>query len=535
MSRSLVKYGALFAAVAMAGLTCACGGGSGTITSNPAPTPTTGSYSASSLSGTYAFEMSGVDTSADSFLARVGSFTANGAGGVTAGVQDLSSALSGSSVTLAISSGTYTIGTNGKGTLTLVDSAETAQFSVVMTSSTAGLITETDGIATASGNFTLQDTTTFAAVPTNFSGPYVFDFSGLDPNGAGESIVGQFTGNGAGGFTTGVADVNDDFTASGQLPITGTFTRDPTYGATFGRGTATFSINGSTLNFAFYTVGAGRIRMLRTDFPAASIGDAVAQTGTIPTATSGLSGSFAFIVGGSSLSGAEVRAGRVSLSGGAASNIELDDDDSSASGSGNSNHTAIPLGTISAASYTIDSSGDGRGTLTFTDSSAGTFSFIFYLTSPTSAVVQDVSVGKSSLPIITADGSMQMQTGSPFTTAGEAGNWAFNWSGESVNGNSGLFGEEDFLGQYTQTSSGSISGGVDFTELSANSVVTNGALSGTMTIAGDGTLRNTYSITLATSPSATLNFAAYVVDANTIFLVGVDTHRTITGSILRNF
>jgi hypothetical protein len=529
------RSAALFTMIVVAAFTFGCGGGGGTITSNPAPTPTTGSYSASSLNGTYAFEMSGVDTSADSFLARVGSFTANGAGGVTAGVQDLNSALSGASVTLAISSGTYTVGTNGKGTLTLVDSAETSQFSIVMTSASAGLITETDGIATASGNFTLQDTSTFAAVPTNFSGPYVFDFSGLDPNGAAESIVGQFTGNGAGGFTTGAADVNDDFTASGQLPITGTFTRDPTYGASFGRGTATFAINGSTLNFAFYAVGAGRIRMLRTDFPAASIGDIVAQTGTIPTATSGLNGSFALILGGSNLVGADVRAGRVSLSGGAVSNVQLDDDNSSASGSGNSNHTAIPAGTISAASYTIDPSGSGRGTLTFNDSSAGTFSFIFYLISPTQAVIQDVSTGNTTLPIVTSDGSMRMQMGNPFTTAAVAGNWAFNWSGESVNGKTGLFGEEDFLGQYTQTGSGSISGAVDFTELSASSVVTNGAFMGTMTIAGDGTLRNTYSVTLATSPSATLNFAAYFVDPNTIFVVGVDTHRTITGSILRNF
>jgi hypothetical protein len=535
VSRSIVKYAALFAAMVIAGFACSCGGGGGTITSNPAPTPTSGPYSATSLSGTYAFEMSGVDTSEDSFLARVGSFTANGAGGVTGGVQDLSSALTSASVTLAIASGTYSIGPNGKGTLSLVDSAETAQFSIVMTSATAGLITETDGIATASGNFTLQDTTTFAAFPTNFSGPYVFDFSGLDPNGAAESIVGQFTGNGAGGFTSGVADVNDDFTASGQLPVTGTFTRDATYGSTFGRGTATFAVNGSTLNFAFYTVGAGRIRMLRTDFPAASIGDAIAQTGTIATATSGLTGSFAFIMGGSNLIGADVRAGRVTLSSGAVSNVELDDDNSSASGSGNSNHAAIPEGTISAASYTIDPSGDGRGTLTFNDSSAGTFSFIFYLSSPTQAVIQDVSTGSTTLPIVVSDGSMQMQTGNPFTTAGEAGNWAFNWSGESVNGNTGSFGEEDFVGQYTQTSSGSISGGVDFTELSASSVVTNGAFTGTMTIAGDGTLRNTYSVTLATSPAATLNFAAYVVDANTIFVVGVDTHRTITGSILRNF
>jgi hypothetical protein len=248
-----------------------------------------------------------------------------------------------------------------------------------------------------------------------------------------------------------------------------------------------------------------------------------------------LSGGFVFLLAGSNLVGEDVRAGRVSLSGGTASNVELDDDNDSASGSGNSNHTAIPEGTISAASYTIDPSGDGRGTLTFTDSSAGVFSFIFYLISPTQAVIQDVSTGNTTGPIVTSDGSMQMQTGNPFTTAGEAGNWGFNWSGESVNNSTGSFGEEDFVGQYTQTSAGSISGGVDFTELSANSVVTGGAFSGTMTVAGDGTLRNTYSITLATSPAATLNFAAYLVDANTIFVVGVDTHRTITGSILRNY
>jgi hypothetical protein len=534
VSRSLMTYAALFAAVAVAAFTGACGGGGGTISSNPAPPPTAGPYSASSLNGTYAFEMSGQDQGG--FFARIGSFAANGAGGITGGALDLSSGIVPGAVTLTITSGSYMIGTNGKGTLSLVDSAgETIGLSIVMTSTTAGLITETDGSATASGNFTVQDTTTFATFPTNFNGPYVFDVSGVDPNGAGESIVGQFAANGAGGFTNGVADVNDDFTASGPLPITGTFARDATYGATFGRGTATLSINGTTINFAFYTVGAGRIRMLRTNFPATSVGDAVAQTGAIPTATSGLTGGFAFILAGSSLSGSDVRAGRVSLSGGSVSNVQLDDDDSSASGSGNSNHTAIPAGTISAATYTIDPSGDGRGTLTFNDSSAGTFSFIFYLSSPTQGFIQDVSTGKTSLPIITADGSMQMQTGNPFSTAGAAGNWGFNWSGQSINGTTGILAEEDFVGQYAQTSSGSISGGVDFTELSANSVVTGGALSGTMTVNGDGTMRNTYTITLATSPSSTLNFAAYLVDANTLFVVGVDTHRTITGSILRNF
>ena len=43
--------------------------------------------------------------------------------------------------------------------------------------------------------------------------------------------------------------------------------------------------------------------MMRTDFPAASIGDLVAQTGTIPTTAAGVTGSFVFTLGGSSLSG----------------------------------------------------------------------------------------------------------------------------------------------------------------------------------------------------------------------------------------
>ena len=535
MSRSIMTYSALFAAIVVAAFTCACGGGNGTITPNPPPPPTAGPYSASSLNGTYAFEMSGQDQGG--FFARIGSFAANGAGGITGGVLDLSSGIVPGAITLTITSGSYMIGTNGKGTLSLVDSAgETIGLSIVMSSTTAGLITETDGMATGSGNFTVQDATTFASVPNNLTGPYVFDVSGVDPNGAGESFVGQFMANGGGGITTGVGNINDDFTASGPLPVSGSFAADPTYGSTFGRGTATLILNGTTVNFAFYAVGTGRIRMLRTNFPATSVGDAVAQTGTIPTATSGLTGSFAFILSGSNLIGADVRAGRVSLSSGAVSNVQLDDDNSSASGSGNSNHTAIPAGTISAATYTIDPSGDGRGTLTFNDSSAGTFSFIFYLSSPTQAVIQDVSPGSANNgPIVTSDGSMQMQTGSPYTNAAVAGNWAFNWSGESINGTTGILAEEDFVGQYTQTSSGSISGAADFTELSANSVVTGDAITGMMTISGDGTGRNGYSITLQASPSATLNFAAYFVDPNTIFVVGTDTHRTITGSVLRNF
>ena len=514
----------LLSAASFGFLAAACGGGGGGITSAPAPTPTSGPYSASSLNGTYAFEMSGQDSGG--FFARIGSFAANGSGTVTGGVEDISSGTVGTAI-LPFSAGAYTIGSNGKGTLTLTDQTGTIGFSIVMTSTTAGLITQTDGVATASGNFTLQTPGTFSV--TNINTNYAFDFSGVDANGVPESFVGQLTSTG-GGTGGGVLDQNDGAVASGALSFNNaSFTMDTTYGSTFGRGIA--SIAG--LNYAFYIVDGTRIRFLQIGYPALTLGDAVSQTGTIPTTTAALSGSFAFVLGGTSISGADVRGGRLSLSGGTISNLMMDDNNSSGSGSGNSNPVQIPEGTLLAATYAIDTTigvvGSGRGTLTFTDSKAGTFSFIFYLISPTQAVLQDNSAG------IVSDGSMMGQTGNPFTTAGEAGNWAFNLSGQSVNGSTGAAGEEDFLGQYTLSSTDAISGGVDFTELSDSSVVTDVAITGSLGVQGDGTGRNTYQIVLSTSPSTTLNYSAYIIDTNTMLLIGTDTHRTSTGTVARNF
>ncbi len=525
MNRRLKNYLALVGAALLTAMAAACGGGGST----PAPpAPPSGPYSVASLNGTYAFVLSGQD--GGGFFTRAGSFTANGSGAISGGVQDLNSGIVPGATTLAITGGTYTINTNGKGTLSLIDSAETIQVSIVLTSTSAGLITETDGFATASGNFTMQDTSAFAAYPNNVSGPYVFDYSGVDPNGAGESLVGQMVGNGGGSISNGVVDINDDFTPSGELPITGaTFVVDATNGPTAGRGTATLTAGGTTFNYAVYVVNAGRLRVMRTDFPAASIGDAVAQTGTIPTTAAGVTGSFVFSLGGSSLSGADVRTGRATFSGGNLSNILMDDNNSSASGSGNSNPVPIPNGTLSATTYAIDPSGTGRGTMTFTDSKKGTYSFIFYLSSPTAGVIQDVSNG------LTSDGSMNAQTGGPFTASATGGNWAFNWSGLSINSKTGILAEEDFVGQYSQDTSGNITGGVDFTELSANEVQTGVALSGMLSITGDGTGRNGYSITLQTSPSATLNFSAYFIGPNQIAVVGTDTHRVITGTLQRNY
>jgi hypothetical protein len=127
------------------------------------------------------------------------------------------------------------------------------------------------------------------------------------------------------------------------------------------------------------------------------------------------------------------------------------------------------------------------------------------------------------------------QNGGPFTASGSGGNWAFNWAGQSINSKTGILAEEDFVGQYKEDTSGNITGGTDFTELSANEVVTDAGITGSLAITGDGTGRNGYSITIQASPSATLNFSAYFVSPNQIFVVGTDTHRVITGTLQRNY
>jgi hypothetical protein len=51
-----------------------------------------------------------------------------------------------------------------------------------------------------------------------------------------------------------------------------------------------------------------------------------------------------------------------------------------------------------------------------------------------------------------------------------------------------------------------------------------------LTINGDGTGFNKYTVTTGNSPSTTLNYHAYLGGSNTILLVGFDTNRTIAGS-----
>ena len=516
---------ALLFSIAIAAFAASCGGGS-----RPTPPPPMGGFSNADLNGQYAFLMSGTDSGG--FFGRVGVFVADGAGHVTGGIEDVNT--SSGEQTLAFSSSTYSIQADGRGTVQLTNQTGTLTFSVTLLSPSQGYIVQTDAIATTSGTFNLQTPSAFTATAIN--GPYVFDVTGIAPdannNFFSDSIVGQLVASG-GVITGGVGDENFDASLSGPQAIAnGKSALDSANGTTFGRGTLSFDLGGSTFTYIYYIVDGSRMRMMETGTTALTLGDAVAQVNP-PATNAAFTGSFVYLMGGSSAKtgGSLTRIGRFTSNGnGGLTAIAGDTNDSGLA-------DQAPSGSLSTTTYAIDANfpGSGRGTATYTDSKLGTFSFIFYMTSPSTGVIQDVSQNNI------ADGSIVAQTGGPFSTSSLAGGWGFNWSGISSNSQTAVTAEEDYVGHVALTSSPSnnVTGAVDFSEFSSNNgvfldVVVNGP---GLTIGGDGTTgdgnRNTLQAKINSNPSGTIKFAAYVVNPNTILVAGIDSNRVIAGTVSR--
>lgn len=517
------------AAVAAASLwAAACGGGGATIT----PPPPKGNYTLASLSGTYAFMTSGeaIASGASSAtpFSRTGSFIANGSGGITGGVYDIVNAGGASTISsapIAIMSGSsYTVNADGRGTLTFnINSSgvpSTVTFGIVLTSTKGGLMMDETAsnsqASTGSGNFVLQDTASFGTAVT---GSYVFDFSGLDASTSSESLVGQFTSS-AGVITSGIEDANDAGTLTNG-GISGSFASDPTNSATSGRGTAT--IAGQT--YAFYIVDSTRVRFISINSSGLGpmlTGDAALQA-SVPPAPNG---SFAFLVAGSDLAASNglIRVARFDTCapcagpGPAVSKILLDVNDAAQE----NEYTTF---TSTAPSISYDTT-TGRGIVSFSATSLLQYSFVFYLSSSTSGVIQDVSPSDSAGSVgQVADGSIAAQTNGPFTSSNVTGPYAMNWSGLVTSGGSlGNTDEEDLLAQETVTSL-SFSGTYDLFQFTGLSLGTGLGSTGSINFnGGDGSGGDGKSPSLIVnlSNASPIHMVVYFVNPQLAFFVNTN-------------
>jgi hypothetical protein len=452
---------------------------------------------------------------------RIGSFIADGKGNITGGNEDVNLIFAGEGASeLSFTTGSsYSINGNGKGTLTLVDSTGPLTFSITLTSSTNGYLINlpTDGSSGGSGSFVKQNTNSFEL--SGISGNYAFDLSGVDPSGTPESIVGQLVSTSGGGLS-GTADDNDGAVVNGGVAgappesISGTYAADGTQPndlASFGRGL--FSIGG--LSGVFYIVGPNQVIFMETTSGGTLTGSALLQS-SIPTTAANVSGGFVYVMGGSDPSGALTRGGQFSASGGNLTSIIVDDNNDGQNGSNNS----------TTGTYTIDPTvaGSGRGTITFkVPGLTDTFSYVFYMISPTQAYIQDQSQD------IVEDGSLLAQGSGTISSSSLAGNYALNWSGVTItNGNSS--GEEDVVGATTVSSSAGLTGTVDINEFSTDTQATGITLSGSLTLGTGGpTSRNALTINLATNPAGKVTAFAYIAANNNILILTTQSTRIAAG------
>jgi len=236
----------------------------------------------SQLLGTYVCMVQGFVDASGYRTALLGSIQADGKGNLTNGVYD--SNRRGKAPDSGTITGTYSVGTDGNGTLsetgasTVTDTQETHTFALAVTPSATPAnqfsLVESDDAGTApsgkhsTGNCYLATPSAFAA-STLSGNSFVFQGDGESQTGAAKSSVGQIV-FGASGLTvtSGASDAGTagDTTLSSNTITGGSFTAP---GSTTGRTTLalTFSKNGETGsgNYVVYLIDTNRALVMETD------------------------------------------------------------------------------------------------------------------------------------------------------------------------------------------------------------------------------------------------------------------------------
>ncbi|GGH06380.1 hypothetical protein GCM10011586_23180 [Silvibacterium dinghuense] len=250
----------------------------------------------SELTGPYAYLFQGYDDVVAGVLAyqtaTVGSFTADGTGGITAGELDAnhqSSAPAGTTVATQTFLGTYIVNSDSRGFITITTlnsdgtTDQTFTYAISLkapvspaTVSTQGSLIEYDDdqlVGTkGSGSLLAQTTSAYSA---GLKGSYAFGFSGDTPCLVSCTIgiasgpvatVGQFTTDGAGTISTGAADANIASVNFPNAPLTGS------YEAADQNGRLAMTLSNSSISdgvypsdYAVYIVNANEAFVMSTD------------------------------------------------------------------------------------------------------------------------------------------------------------------------------------------------------------------------------------------------------------------------------
>ena len=249
----------------------------------------------SKLNGQYAFLVSGFDPNGQ-FVAA-GSFAADGNGHISNGVMDTNDPLA--LQTQLGFTGTYVIGSNNLGTMTLnITSGGVGSHSFalsLMADGSAKIIECDDSTCSTHGSGVLQQQDTSAFTTSAITGNYAFGFAGGDGAGKRYALAGAMGADGAGKFTNGFLDSDDSSSGVTSTAFTGSYAI-PGVSPASGRGTMAIVAKGTT-NYSFYVVSATRLLAMEIDQIAGQgspivSGSILQQVGSF--ATSSLNGTSVF-------------------------------------------------------------------------------------------------------------------------------------------------------------------------------------------------------------------------------------------------
>jgi hypothetical protein len=470
-------------------------------------------FSAATLSGQYTFSYAGED--AAGFLAVAGTFTTNGGGTITSGVEDVNSGAAGI-VENQITGGSLQVGPDGRTIATVTTGLGTVTWQVTLLSNQHALLVRFDTSATGSGTIDKANPVDFSvnAIQNN----YAFGISGIDSGGMPMAIAGRFLSDGAGSFPapSAIEDVNDagvitqaDVSLHGDI-INGFV--DPGTG----RGTLEFisTVPGTgTLTFAFYVVDNTHFKMVEIDAGGSPVlgGDAFSAPNSTTLAT--LTGSYAFTVGGSETAGPYAAGGVFTASGTGTITGGVQDLNEQA----NVLHLTQAIST-SGSTYTLTpTTTSNRILLTLSN---GTTSFLYAVYPTSSNSAEMVEVDKA---VLISSGMAFLQS----STSAPSGTYGLNTTGQTANG------EQDINGSIAAAGSTALTGYLDVNE--TGNIFLNAPLSGS-TIAAPGSFgRGTITLATAKPTSASFTLAYYVVDNSTVLILEVDHNAVTLGAMAKQF
>ena len=366
------------------------------------------------LNGQYAFLLRGGATG-QGYDTFIGSFTADGNGNITGGIQD-ANRTTGVTTGVSITSGTYSMGADDRGCVTLVTSTgASANYRIAMgTFNGSGIATQgqmnrsddyTGNGVRVEGEVLLQNASSFN--PNQFSGTYVFGGSGVDIDGGRFIVAGFLSSDGVSALSNVSEDVEDNGTASGQITGgSGSFTLATN--ASNGRGTGSVSIGHGTSDFVLYMVSSSEALFMTTDALSSNSivsGEVKLQTG--PFSTSMLNNSnYVFYGSGIDLSNNNANSaalGQIAITTNGMATETLDQ---------NSGGTEQPE---QGQSITFNVAANGRATVGGGSGNAP----IFYFINSSAGYL----VGTDNTDVF---GYLQQQSGAPYSNASLSGTY-FRW------------------------------------------------------------------------------------------------------------